>query len=117
LVPRGDVLHDYDRDIAAILVDAEGKLLSYGVNSNSKNKTLHAEVNLIQRYFKETGRKIPLGAVLYSTHKPCKMCAGMIYHWSENPDVLQVYYNIDEQGGLSKTTILDEKELNWRLKI
>lgn len=117
LVPRGDVLHDYDRDIAAILVDAEGKLLSYGVNSNSKNKTLHAEVNLIQRYFKETGRKIPLGAVLYSTHKPCKMCAGMIYHWSENPDALQVYYNIDEQGGLSKTTILDEKELNWRLKI
>lgn len=117
LVPRGEILHDYDRDIAAILVDAEGKLLSYGVNSNSKNKTLHAEVNLIQRYFKETGRKIPVGAVLYSTHKPCKMCAGMIYHWSENPDGLQVYYNIEEQGGLSKTTILDEKELNWRLKV
>lgn len=117
LVPRGEVLHDYDRDIAAILVDKDGKLLSYGVNSNSKNKTLHAEVNLIQKYFKETGRKLPVGSTLFSTHKPCKMCAGMIFHWAENPDGLQVYYNIEEAGGLSKTTILDEKEINWHLKI
>ncbi|WP_413558918.1 Bd3614 family nucleic acid deaminase [Bdellovibrio sp. HCB209] len=114
-VPRGEVLHDHDRDIAAILISAEGELLGYGVNSNSKNKTLHAEVNLIQRLFKENSQKIPAGATLYSTHKPCKMCAGMIYDWSENPTSVRVFYSVDEIGGLSKQTILDRHGLNQQL--
>lgn len=116
LVPRGDVLHDYDRDIAAFLVNPEGELLSYGVNSNSKNKTLHAEVNLVQRLYRETGKKIPAGAVLYSTHKPCKMCAGMIYHWCESPAQLKVYYSVEEKGGLSRQTVLDRHGLNHHLR-
>ncbi|KYG70909.1 hypothetical protein AZI85_01185 [Bdellovibrio bacteriovorus] len=111
-VPRGDVLHDYDRDIAAVLVDAEGAILSYGVNSNSKNKTLHAEVNLLQNLYRQSSVKIPANAVLYSTHKPCKMCAGMIYHWCEDPASLRVYYSVEEKGSLSRETILDKLSLN-----
>ncbi|WP_415064320.1 Bd3614 family nucleic acid deaminase [Bdellovibrio sp.] len=111
-VPRGDVLHDYDRDIAALLVDAQGEVLSFGLNSNSKNKTLHAEVNLLQRLFRERHQKIPEGATLYSTHKPCKMCAGMIYHWSQNPASLQVFYGVEEKGALSRQTVLDRLGLN-----
>ncbi len=111
-VPRGNVLHDHDRSIAAILVSARGELLGYGMNSNSKNKTLHAEVNLIQRYYLENKKRIPQGAILYSTHKPCKMCAGMIYHWSEKPDSMQVYYSKEEMGGMSRQTILDRLRLN-----
>ncbi|MFV8257230.1 Bd3614 family nucleic acid deaminase [Bdellovibrio bacteriovorus] len=116
LVPRGDVLHDYDRDIAAFLLNDQGQLLSYGVNSNSKNKTLHAEVNLVQRLYRETGKKIPAGAVLYSTHKPCKMCAGMIYHWCEDPSQMKVYYSVEEKGGLSRQTVLDQHGLNQHLR-
>lgn len=112
LVPRGGVLHDYDRDIAALLISSEGRVLSYGVNSNSKNKTLHAEVNLVQRMYRESGHKIPHGAILYSTHKPCKMCAGMIYHWCESPSSLRVYYSIEEKGTLSRQTVLDRAGLN-----
>ncbi|UOF00691.1 Bd3614 family nucleic acid deaminase [Bdellovibrio reynosensis] len=112
-VRRGEILHDYDRNIAAILVDKEQRLLSYGINSNSKNKTLHAEVNLIQKYFElSKGRKIPVGAKIFSTHKPCKMCAGMIYHWSENPMAIEVLYGIEESGGLSRHTVLDRFKLN-----
>nr|BFD64466.1 hypothetical protein BdHM001_31470 [Bdellovibrio sp. HM001] len=111
-VPRGDVLHDFDRNIAALLVDKDGKILGYGVNSNSKNKTLHAEVNLIQRLYRESGQAIPEGAVLYSTHKPCKMCAGMIYHSSRNPHSIKVYYSVKEEGGLSRQTVLDQWNLN-----
>lgn len=114
-VPRGSVLHDYDRDIAAFLLNDQGQLLSYGVNSNSKNKTLHAEVNLVQRLHRETGRPIPAGAVLYSTHKPCKMCAGMIYHWCEDPSQLKVYYSVEEKGGLSRQTVLDQHGLNHHI--
>lgn len=112
LVPRGEILHDYDRGIASLLVDREGKVLSFGVNSNSKNKTLHAEVNLVQRLFGEQCRKIPRGAVLYSTHKPCKMCAGMIYYWSEDPHDVEVLYGVEESGSLSRNTILDLYQIN-----
>lgn len=114
-VPRGTILHDFDRDIAALLLDSSGKVLSYGINSNSKNKTLHAEVNLLQRLFREFKSKIPKGAVLYSTHKPCKMCAGMIYHWSEDPLSVKVYYSVEETGALSRHTVLDRLQLNKQL--
>lgn len=115
-VPRGEVLHDYDRGIAAFMLNANGDLLSYGVNSNSKNKTLHAEVNMVQRYFRETGNKIPAGAKIFSTHKPCKMCAGMIYDWSQDPMSLQIYYGVEEAGRLSTATILDQHGINKQLR-
>lgn len=113
-VPRGEVLHDFDRSIAAVLLGPEGELLSYGLNSNSRNKTLHAEVNLVQRYYREHGKKLPSGATLFSTHKPCKMCAGMIYHWSESSQGPQVFYEIEEKGGLSRATVLDRDGRNRR---
>lgn len=106
-VPRGDVRHDFNREIAALLVGPDGKCLSYGVNSNSLNKTLHAEVNLVHRFFRDTGKKIPLGAQLFSTHKPCKMCAGMIHDWSEDPKSVLVYYHHHQDGSLSAATALD----------
>lgn len=114
-VPRGEVLHDYDRDIAAVLLDSDKKVLAYGLNSNSKNKTLHAEVNLVQRYFKEKHELLPEGAILISTHKPCKMCAGIIYESAKDPSSLQVYYGVEEEGGLSRATILDQVHLNRRI--
>ncbi|KYG66389.1 hypothetical protein AZI86_04870 [Bdellovibrio bacteriovorus] len=107
-VSRGKILHDYHRDIAAVLMGPEGDCLSYGLNSNALNKTLHAEVNLVHRLFKDRGVKIPKGSVLYSTHKPCKMCAGIIHDWSEDPRHVQVYYHHHEDGGLSRATALDK---------
>lgn len=115
LNPRGEVLHDYDRDIAAVLFDAQGKILSLGLNNNAKNKTLHAEVNMVQDFFLRTGKKIPLGAKIFSTHKPCRMCAGMIDHWSEPRNEVFVFYGIEETGSLSRNTALDLKKLNVQL--
>lgn len=115
LNPRGEVLHDYDRDIAALLVSGNGQVLSYGLNSNSKNKTLHAEVNLVQRLFRQGQGRIPVGSFLYSTHKPCKMCAGMIYQWCEDPYKVQIFYAVEEKGSLSRQTVLDRYGLNVRV--
>jgi tRNA(Arg) A34 adenosine deaminase TadA len=103
--PRGQTLHDYDRDIASLLVSETGLLLGYGINCNSKNKTLHAEVNMVQRFHRETGHKIPFGARIYTTRKPCKMCAGMIYDASEEPTSLQIYFAEDDKS--SQHTVLD----------
>jgi len=114
-IPRGEVLHDYDRDIAAVLLNSNHEVLSYGLNSNSKNKTLHAEVNLVQRYFRENHQMIPEDAILISTHKPCKMCAGIIYDCAANPRSLKIQYGVEELGGLSRATILDQWQLNSRI--
>jgi tRNA(Arg) A34 adenosine deaminase TadA len=105
LNPRGEVLHDFDRDIACLLLDEHGKLLAYGLNCNSKNKTLHAEVNLVQRYYLEHRRPLPERARLYTTRKPCKMCAGMILDFSERPESLQIFYAEDDKS--SRQTSLD----------
>lgn len=113
-VPRGEVLHDFNRNVAAILVNKAGALLGFGINSNAKNKTLHAEVNLLHRLYHEGQGKIPEGATLYVTHKPCKMCSGMIYHWSESPQSLKVIYAFEEQGAMSRHTILDRLQINTR---
>jgi tRNA(Arg) A34 adenosine deaminase TadA len=110
---RGEVLHDFDRDIACLLVDKSGDLLGYGLNSNSKNKTLHAEVNMVQRYYRERGRKIPLGARLITTRKPCRMCAGMIHDWSEDPASLQIYFAEEDKS--SQNTALDAVAQWFRL--
>jgi tRNA(Arg) A34 adenosine deaminase TadA len=115
LTPRGEVLHEYDRKIAALLVDKNGEILAKSLNSNSKNKTLHAEINLVQNYFLKTGQKIPIGAKIYSTHKPCKMCAGMIYQWSVERKMPFVFYDIEETGSLSSSTILDRLYLNQKI--
>ncbi|NUN05172.1 MAG: Bd3614 family nucleic acid deaminase [Bdellovibrio sp.] len=114
LVPRGEVLHDFNRNVAAVLMGLEGTILGFGVNSNAKNKTLHAEVNLIQKFYRERHGKIPKDATLYVTHKPCKMCSGMIYHWSEDPHRLKVVYVDEEQGAMSRQTILDRLQINTR---
>jgi tRNA(Arg) A34 adenosine deaminase TadA len=105
LTPRGQVLHDFDRNIACLLVDKSGDLLGFGLNSNSKNKTLHAEVNMVQRFFREQGRKIPADAAIITTRKPCRMCAGMIHDWCEKPGLLKIYFAEEDKS--SQNTALD----------
>jgi tRNA(Arg) A34 adenosine deaminase TadA len=107
---RGEVLHDYDRDIACLLVDKSGEILAYGLNSNSKNKTLHAEVNTVHRFFRERQKRLPKGAKLYTTRKPCKMCAGMIHDWSEDPASLEIFYLEEDKS--SQNSVL-ERVAKW----
>lgn len=109
-VPRGEILHDFDREIGCLLVDTEGQILEFGINSNSKNKTLHAEVVMVQKFFRRS-QSLPRGAKIYVTHKPCKMCAGMIYQMSADRDI-SVLYLEEVPGALSQNTILDKWGLN-----
>lgn len=108
-VQRGDILHDFDRPIAAVLVDSDNQVLEFGVNSNHINKTLHAEVNLLQRFFEKHRCQLPLGSKIFVTHKPCKMCAGMI--WQALPKGISgptVFFQEEVLGSLSKGTVLDQ---------
>ncbi len=104
---RGSVLHDYDRPIAAVLVNPQGQPEWWCVNSSSKNKSLHAEVNLIQGVYESQKGKIPQGFSIYVTHKPCKMCAGMIFDACEDSAKIQLRYLNNVTGCRSRWTVLD----------
>ena len=107
----GPVLHDFNRKIAAILCDSDGNILETSKNNNSKNKTLHAEVLLVQRYFQRHGRCIPENAVIYTSLKPCRMCAEMILNFCKNREMIQIYYLNDDPGPMAKNTILERKNI------
>jgi tRNA(Arg) A34 adenosine deaminase TadA len=103
-VPR----HLQNRPIAAVLLSAEGDLLSWAFNTQTQNKTLHAEINLIQSFYKKTQSAIPRGAKIITTLKPCKMCAGMIWECSSDIHSLQVFYGEMDMGPHARITVFNQ---------
>ncbi|RYZ75997.1 MAG: hypothetical protein EOP06_31735, partial [Proteobacteria bacterium] len=81
--------------------------------ANSKNKTLHAELLMVQSYFRQTGNRIPRGARIVTTRKPCRMCAGILHDWSDDPRSLEIHY--DEVDKSSQHTCLDTVAQWFRL--
>lgn len=95
-----------DRPIAALLTDSRGLPLSWAVNSAGHDRTRHAEVNLVQDWYRQTRRPLPIGARIYTTLKPCKMCAGAIWTAAEDPLSIRVIYDEDDPGPMARQTIL-----------
>jgi tRNA(Arg) A34 adenosine deaminase TadA len=74
---------DTDKDegggfnIGAILVDKTQKIIAWGLNLVSANKSFHAETLMFQAYLKRSGEaKLPDGCTMYTTLESCHMCAG-----------------------------------------
>lgn len=109
-IPRGDVLHDFNRQIAALICSKDGQLLSWAVNNNSKNKTLHAEVWAVQKYFDTHQCKLPEGSIIYSSLKPCRMCSAMLLHMAEKPEQVKAIYFQDDPGPLARNTELEKRK-------
>ncbi|WP_186647873.1 Bd3614 family nucleic acid deaminase [Fluviispira vulneris] len=95
------------RQVACLLVDSNRNVISYGLNENSKNKTLHAEINMIQNFYNKNNKILPSGSSIYTTLKPCKMCASMIWHCAENISDIKVYFLNDDPGTMAKSTVLN----------
>ena len=77
---REGLLRERDRPVGCVLVGAGGELLAWAHNTNRLNRTLHAEVNLVQAWWAKEARPLPSGSRLYTTLEPCRMCQGMIRH-------------------------------------
>jgi tRNA(Arg) A34 adenosine deaminase TadA len=110
-----DVTTPDGKYVAAILVGKEGKILAWGLNTNASNKSLHAEVNMLQSFHKykqqPLGRSgLPEGCRIYSTLQCCKMCSGMVVASMRKADSIRVYY------GMSDPTASDETALT-KLKL
>ncbi|APJ04687.1 Bd3614 family nucleic acid deaminase [Silvanigrella aquatica] len=110
-ITQENELYQSNRKIACILVSEESKILAVGLNENSKNKTQHAEVNLIQSFYQTFKKPLPKNTTLYTTRKPCKMCAGMIWTCTEDIKLLKVFFLHDDPGSMAKYTVLNRGTL------
>ncbi|MGK5089447.1 Bd3614 family nucleic acid deaminase [Bdellovibrionota bacterium FG-2] len=102
-----------DRPVGALLVSAENRLLFIATNENASNKTSHAEVKLVQGYFRATGSPLPLGCRIYTTLKCCKMCAAMIWQSAKEPTSVRVYYGENDPGPYAQNTILSKEKVEF----
>ena len=107
LILRGPQLHDYNRSVSALLVGPDSKLLSWSINLAALNKSLHAEVVLIQNYFRQTARKIPRGSRVYISLKPCVMCASFLKDACEDIEQTEFFYFEEDPGPRALGTELD----------
>lgn len=65
-------------NIACVIVDGNGRIIGWGRNHNATNATLHGEVMAILNYQLLDGGPLPEGSRIYTTLKPCYMCAGTL---------------------------------------
>lgn len=97
--------HSGDYDIAAILVNKEGRIISYGLNRAKINRLYHAEICCVASYFYNQNEMIPDDCNLYVTMKPCFMCASYLAYYAKYARGLKVYYAHTDQN--AKNTDLE----------
>ena len=109
-IPRLDSeRYKADRPVAALVLDRDGRLLGQGMNSGSQNRTRHAELEAIRDAWAKTGQRLPAGATLISTLKPCRMCAGLAWWFCDDPAQLTVFYRDFDPGTNGRATVLDTR--------
>ncbi len=95
-------LHGNDRDgVVAMIVDQNGRIISWGRKNNAV-PCWHGETSAIMGL----GGTIPRGCSVYSTLKPCNMCAGLI-HDASGGDA-KVFWGQDDPGSMAENTILQQ---------
>lgn len=84
---------------AAMVVGADGKVISAAMNASSKDRTAHAEMNALRAASSQFSPAELAGATLYTSAEPCAMCSGGAY-WA---GVGRVVYALAEESLLALT--------------
>src|SRR5262249_15459123 len=94
-------------------------ILAWGITTTKVNKTLHAEVNMLQSYYKynkaTAAAGLPAGCRIYTTLQCCKMCAGMIVSCNKKQGGVHVYYGMTDPTQNASTTALGRAKAETRL--
>ena len=98
-----------DRAVAALLVDDAGRVLCAARNTNGTNRTLHAEVNLLQRWWARHRSPVPAGTRVVTSLQPCRFCAELILKCA--PQLTEVLYARPDPGRLARGTALERRGL------
>ncbi|MEQ1502737.1 MAG: Bd3614 family nucleic acid deaminase [Myxococcota bacterium] len=95
------------RDVAATLRAPDGRTAT-AANTAATNRTLHAELNLVQAWVAAHG-PIPAGATVETALQPCRMCAALLVRAAEGR--IDVVYATPDPGRLARGTAL--QALGW----
>ncbi|TKC90302.1 nucleoside deaminase [Trinickia terrae] len=76
-------------NIGCVMIDGTGKIFGWGLNLNAVGASLHGETMAILTHQRTNGGPLPAGTRIYTTLKPCYMCAGTIV--SAAPDCTVIY--------------------------
>jgi tRNA(adenine34) deaminase len=104
--------------VGAVLVGADGKILSAAGNRTIKNldPTGHAEILALRIAATRIGNYRLTGTTMYATVEPCAMCAGALV----NARVARLVYGApDERFGAVRSVfqVCDNKQLNHRMEV
>lgn len=107
-----------DVPVGAVIVGADGRVLSTGLNAREarQDPTAHAEVEAIRAAAAASGDWHLTDVTLYITLEPCVMCAGAILA-ARIPRV--VFGAWDEKAGASGSVydVLRDRRLNHRVEV
>lgn len=95
------------RAVSAVLLSPRLEVLAAARNSNTQERTRHAELELIQGYWARDRKPIPSGSLLVVSLKPCRMCAAAIARAAEDIRTLKVLYLEDDPGPFARATELE----------
>jgi tRNA(Arg) A34 adenosine deaminase TadA len=98
--------HLSPRCVVALLVDKDGHVIAANVNTNAGSQMRHAEVNLLLAMASRGINRIPAGATIYTSLKPCRMCASLILSVQEDCSPLRVVTLADDEGRHGKHRML-----------
>ena len=104
LVPNGaDLpLARRDRPVVAVLADPSGRVLAAARNAGGLNRSLHAEVCLVQGF-----GTLPAGSTVFTSLQPCRMCAAILVDASAGP--IFVRWLHPDPGKLASRTVLQAR--------
>ena len=100
--------------VSAILLGPDGRILSGAISTSRGNKTGHAELNLVQSWWKNTGEVFPEGSRLHVSLRPCAMCAAQILSASPPSGPIEVIFHEEDPGPASKNSCLFEGSDLWK---
>jgi tRNA(Arg) A34 adenosine deaminase TadA len=90
--------------VVALIVERNGRIIGWG-RKNPLVPCWHGETSAIMGL----GGKIPDGCCVYSTLKPCNMCAGTIHDASSG--TAKVFWGQDDPGKAAASTKLEETKM------
>lgn len=94
--------------VVALVVDKTGNIVSWGMK-NPDVSCWHGETSALMAL----GGVAPSGGCVFSTLKPCKMCAGLIV--DSGTSQVKAYYGQDDPGDDADNTALDRTGLGKTL--
>jgi tRNA(Arg) A34 adenosine deaminase TadA len=100
--------------VSAILLGPDGRILSGAISTSHRNKTAHAELNLVQSWWNKTGGAFPEGSCIHVSLRPCAMCAAQILSASPRSGPIEVIFHKEDPGPASKNSCLFEGSDLWK---